>query len=139
MHHDPRKPDPRYMVSSGSTNPVHGDMRKTLVLLMIEGKETPIYFVIEGLSQWPQPLDEMISHARYLYEEHTCPTNFIRIPLIASGGDLDPHGVFEFVDAVWMMDEYDPDDADEYLTEVFPQLTGGPVLDLKANTPKQIV
>lgn len=118
---DPREPDPNYMVRTDSTHPAHADLRKTLNLLKIEGKDGPIYFVVEGLSQWPMTLTEMKNHAEYFYEEHTCPTNFIRIPMISHAGDCDPHGVFEFVDAVWMMDEYQEDD-DEYLIEVFPQL-----------------
>lgn len=122
MRRDPRNPDPRYMVSHGGTNPVHGDMRKTLVLLKIDGRDGPIYFVVEGLSTWPTTLPELLEQARYFYEEHTCPTNFIRVPMISEAGDHDPHGVFEFVDAVWMMDEYNEDGADEYLVEVFPQL-----------------
>lgn len=126
MIRDPRNPDPRYMVSHGGTNPAHGDMRKTLVLLKINGRDGPIFFVVEGLSKWPTPMPELIEQTRYFYEEHTCPTNFIRIPMIAQGGDHDPHGVFEFVDVVWMVDEYSGDDIDEYLIEVFPQLTAAP-------------
>ena len=109
------------MVSIESTHPAHANLRKTLVLLKIEGKEAPIFFVVEGLSTWPSTREELLEHERYFYEEHTCPTNFIRIPMIATGGDCDPHGVFDFVDAVWMMDEYQEND-DDYLSEVFPQL-----------------
>ena len=135
MHYDPRKPDPNGMVHNGSTHEFHQKLRKTLVLLKIDAKESPVYFVVEGLGEWPSTIEGMVSHARYFYEEHTCPTNFIRVPLISTGGDSDPHGVFEFVDAVWMMSEYDPDDCEEYLAEVFPQLTGGALIDATANRP----
>jgi hypothetical protein len=125
MHRDPRNPIPDYMVSSGSTHSFHSNLRKTLSLLSIQRATIgmgPIYFVVEGLSEWPLSLDEMNQHQKYFYEQHTCPTNFIRIPLIAVDGDVDPHGIFEFVEAVWMMDEYDSADCDEYLCEVFPQI-----------------
>jgi hypothetical protein len=122
MIRDPRKPDPAYMVPANSTHPAHQKMRKTLVLLKIDTKEEPVYFVIEGLAEWPMTAADLCDKERFFYEEHTCPTNFIRIPMICQGGDTDPHGVFEFVDAVWMMDEYDSEEASEYLAEVFPQL-----------------
>lgn len=126
MIRDPRNPEPNYMVRTESSHEFHANLRKTLVLLRIETKDAPIYFVVEGLSEWPKALDEMRESARYFYEEHTCPTNFIRIPLIAYAGNTDPHGLFAFVDAVWMMDEYTATkkDGEEkyYLAEVFPQL-----------------
>lgn len=120
MHRDPRNPDPNYMATSGTANPVHAKLRKTLNLLCL----ADVYFVVEGLCEWPVTLEEMHHQARYYYEEHTCPTNFIRIPLIAFDGSTDPHGVFDFVDAVWMMDEYEAyeGDVEEYLCEVFPEL-----------------
>ena len=71
----------------------------------------------------------MHAHAQYFYEEHTCPTNWLRIPMISVAGNHDPHGLFEFVDAVWMMDEYevlgesrDPSGQEGYLLEAFTQM-----------------
>lgn len=126
IHYNPRAPDPHQMVGTDSTHPAHANLRKTLVLLKITTPAKPIYFVIEGLAIWPETIEELCSHEQYFYEEHTCPTNFIRIPLIAQGGDLDPHGVFEFVDAVWMTNEYlgyvESGEENEYLIEVFPVL-----------------
>jgi hypothetical protein len=47
----------------------------------------------QGLSQ-----EEYESDKRYFYNEHTCPTNWIReVEEIEFEGDRDPHGVFEFV------------------------------------------
>lgn len=129
MLRDPRNPDPAYMVPTESTHSNHAALRQTLVLLKIELESVPVYFVVEGLSEWPEDKDRpMLTAARYFYEEHTCPTNFICIPMISHGGDHDPHGVFRFVDAVWMTDEYQAaeqeGDADNYLLEAFPQLRG---------------
>ncbi len=134
MDRDPRNPDERYMVRTSSTHPAHNSLRKTLVLLRIDGKIGPIYFVVEGLNTWPETLDEMIGHARYFYEEHTCPTNFIGVPLISIAGDHDPHGLFKFVDAVWMMDEYKAaayGSEEEYLLRIFPQIAQEKTIDLK--------
>ncbi len=126
MIRDPRKPEPNYMVRTESSHEFHANLRKTLNLLKIDAVGGPVYFVVEGLSSWPEEISAMCESARYFYEEHTCPTNFIRIPLISLAGDTDPHGVFEFVDAVWMMDEYTAadgaGDTDAYLAEVFPQI-----------------
>lgn len=121
MLRDPRNPPAEFLVRTESSHPAHDNIRKTLNLLKIEAKDGPIYFVVEGLCEWPTSREEMLSGAEYFYEEHTCPTNFIRIPMISQDGDHDPHGIFEFVDAVWMTDEYD--ESDEYLVQVFPQLT----------------
>lgn len=130
MLRDPRNPDPAYLVPTKGTHPAHAALRQTLVLLKIENKDgAPVYFVVEGLSHWPEDKEQtMWKHARYFYEEHTCPTNFIRIPMISWAGNHDPHGVFQFVDAVWMTDEYQAAEqeggTDDYLLEAFPQLRG---------------
>jgi hypothetical protein len=51
------------------------------------------YACSQGLSQ-----EEYESDERYFYNEHTCPTNWLRdIEQIEFEGDTDPHGVFEFV------------------------------------------
>jgi hypothetical protein len=41
--------------------------------------------------------DDGDEHGRYWVNEHTCPTNWLRVDVIAQHGDLDPHGVFRFV------------------------------------------
>jgi rubredoxin len=45
------------------------------------------------------PGDDEEFHAEYYYNEHTCPTNFMRdvVKVIDKTGDDDPHGVFKFV------------------------------------------
>jgi hypothetical protein len=41
------------------------------------------------------------SHQQYFYDEHTCPTNWIReVVEIIVGEDHDPHGIFQFVSIV---------------------------------------
>jgi hypothetical protein len=47
----------------------------------------------QGLSQ-----EKYEANERYFYNEHTCPTNWVReIEEIEFEGDRDPHGVFKFV------------------------------------------
>lgn len=47
-----------------------------------------------------QSQEEYTDNQRYFYNEHTCPTNWVReIEEIEFQGDRDPHGVFEFVSA----------------------------------------
>lgn len=120
------------MVHREIDHSIHRSMYETLVLLKIETATAPVYFVIEGLGKvenWdhPQIINDLQEKAAYFYEEHTCPTNFIRIPMIFHNGDQDPHGVFDFVEAVWMTPEYleamENGWEDDYLAAVFPQLT----------------
>lgn len=127
MIHDPRSPDPNHMTRIESTHPFHQKLRKTLNLLCIRRaiRAESVYFVVEGLSEWPATLEEVNYRAKYFYETHSCPTNFVQVALIAVDGDADPHGIFEFVDSVWMMDEYGSGNRKEYLIEVFPQIKGG--------------
>jgi hypothetical protein len=43
---------------------------------------------------------EAENHARYFYDEHTCPTNFmgeVEKVIDPADGDEDPHGIFAFV------------------------------------------
>lgn len=97
---------------------------KTIVLLAIDGKECPVYFVVHGNFDWERRSD-IKGSAEYWYEEHCCPHEFISVKQIVVDGDSDPHGIFEMVDVVWMTREYEEifDDS-EYLAEVFPQLRG---------------
>lgn len=76
-------------------------------------KDTPITVTLRSMTEPPitvkvnawkyahsQDLskEEFEEGARYFYDEHTCPTNWLRdIKQIEFKGDTDPHGVFEFV------------------------------------------
>jgi ribosomal protein L37AE/L43A len=42
-------------------------------------------------------------HQEYFYNEHTCPTNYfksVEMVVDLKTGDTDPHGIFEYVDAI---------------------------------------
>lgn len=119
--YNPRNPKAEFVCRTTSSHPAHDKFRKIYCLLSINTTEGKAYFVVEGLQEWPSTYEDMQIDKRYFYEEHTCPINFISIPLISFNGDRDPHGLFNFEEAVWMIRE----DADEdYLCEIFPQLKG---------------
>jgi ribosomal protein S27AE len=60
----------------------------------------------------------------FLYNEHTCPTNWLGIAIIIDGEDTDPHGVFEWVATVKRPDDWDMDNERDFdgLCELFPAL-----------------
>jgi len=105
----------------------HPGMFKTLDLLKIKSLDGPIFFIVEGCAMFkgkPEDLDCM-----FLYEEHTCPTNFIRIEAIFTPDSDDPHGVFKWVRSVWMPKEYVAakdgiGEPDEILRTLFPETRG---------------
>lgn len=117
------------LIPVDSDNAAHSELFKTLDLLAIDTTDGPLYFVLEGIALFGS--EQEVREARgYFYEEHTCPTNFIRDPVVAifADGDDDPHGVFRFVDFAWMTLAYIDAKAQcrgrDYLSSVFPQLTG---------------
>jgi hypothetical protein len=89
-----------------------------------------------------RPYAEEAEHQTYYYNEHTCPTNWIRgIEAVIFEGDQDPHGVFHFVRAVRVQDnpalvEYfegeraGESDLEPDWSEIFPEVIGqGQVID----------
>ena len=66
---------------------------KSLVLLVLPTQNAPVYLVVNG-----HIMDGDKSNHDYLYEEHDCPTNFLRpVERIIVEGDTDPHGLFDYV------------------------------------------
>lgn len=67
---------------------------KRLVTLRSEGPVT-----IQIATFTLLPIKDEIYSSRYYYEEHTCPTNYLRdvVKVISEDGDEDPHGIFKFV------------------------------------------
>jgi hypothetical protein len=125
------------LVPVDSRHPFHADMFKTLDLLALSLADgSKLYFVVEGCTKF-EDMDEVRSWRQHFYEEHTCPTNFIRIEAIVHNGDHDPHGVFEYVDTVWMTDAYvraeEEGTAADYLASVFPQLGETPTASTHRN------
>ena len=110
------------LVPVDSDHPAHKNMFKTLVLLRLFQRDgSPVYFVVESstILDDNEPLDQS-----YLYDEHTCPTNYIRIEAVMTPTEDDPHGVFEYVRSVWMPHDYGVDqNEDEKIRELFPEIS----------------
>lgn len=83
----------------------------TLVLLRLNvpgTEEAPIHIVVTSMVFYPDGAIPSIDNHReeYFYEEHTCPWNYLRLP-IKQGDDTDPHGVFVHQETILMPDGYD--------------------------------
>jgi hypothetical protein len=99
---------------------------RSMALLKLEGKEVTTFFVMEhDRYRSGDPTDETDeanqSHQRYFFEEHSCPTNWLReCVVVIVDKDCDPHGFLEFVRAVDVSDDFDVDD-DSNWPAVFPE------------------
>lgn len=109
----------------------------TLVLLEYPPSDKPLRFLIEGmrfvdkkdLSRHPE-----YGGPRYFYEEHSCPTNWLKhCTMVAFDGDTDPHGFLRYVRDIDRPDL--PEncmDEDEALRQMFPEM-----LDRKPLPPRE--
>lgn len=113
--------DTSNMVHTESTHDSHKGMYKTLNLFYLDTVNGKVWFVSEGVTQLEKgdeidPLD-----ASYFYNEHTCPTNFIRCEAIVHDGNIDEHGVFTYVRSLWMTKNY-AEDNEGWIAKNFPEL-----------------
>lgn len=110
-----------------------GDHRhKTLVLLRLDIEiAEPIHIVINGGMICKEGADltaelaELQRHNEFLYAEHTCPWNYLRVR-IKEGDDCDPHGIFVHQETVLAPPDVDSQDLDhiDYWRALFPSLRG---------------
>lgn len=72
----------------------------TMDVMVLKPQPKPVYFVVEGMrfegERDDDDRDENESK-QFLYEEHSCPINWLRPVLMSYDGDHDPHGVIEYV------------------------------------------
>lgn len=94
---------------------------KTLVLFRtFDRYNQPIFIIIQDTDD---NLDQ--EAAEYLYNESTCPTNFLPAEAVMTLDDDDAHGAIEFVRSVWMPIEYEgAADKTEILRKLFPETVG---------------
>lgn len=52
-------------------------------------------------------IDEVRKSCEFIYNTHTCPSNYLGGTIVLEGYDDDPHGIFRFVDVVFMPEGYD--------------------------------
>lgn len=73
----------------------------TTVLLEIPPQSRSIYLATKGMRFMGLGEEDDEGGQHYFYEEHTCPTNWLRdVFRISINGDSDPHGLAKYVDRV---------------------------------------
>lgn len=100
--------------------PHPGFIEDTLDLLVIQPQDRPVYFVVKGIA-----MNGERDGKKYFYEEHSCPTNYVRCEAIISEGDSDPHGLFEYVRTVPLPEGWD-DDGNQPYFDLFPEAKDAP-------------
>ena len=105
-----------------------GYFGRAMALLKLESADGPVYFVVEGLVS-DEDVKEQQKHARYFYEEHSCPTNWIdQTAAVIHNGDADPHGFLEFVRIVEVPEGKDFSDDNEWAI-LFPEAFEAPLIE----------
>jgi hypothetical protein len=95
--------------------------KKLLTLLVLEPHDRPVYLVLKD-----KAYEGSADGKEYLYNEHTCPTNYAsQIETIIDGDDYDPHGIFQYVGSAFVADNFDFDD-DEQVKETVDKLLSDP-------------
>lgn len=95
------------------TNKAPEGKAKALVLLrLLPTKEAqlnePIHIVVKKNNySHEEDLKKFSDNSTYYYNDHTCPTNYLGVERIIEGDDDDPHGIFQFVEAIWMPEGFE--------------------------------
>lgn len=102
----------------------------TLVLLEYPRTDKPLRFLIKG-RRYVENEDQEYDGSGYFYEEHSCPTNWLKdCAMVAFDGDTDPHGFLRYVREIDCPDL--PDNCmeeDEALIQLFPEMLDTRPLD----------
>lgn len=91
----------------------------------------PLFFIAKSirLSISNDTEEETQSHEVYFFEEHSCPTNWLRdIVAVIEDGDCDPHGIFDVIRSIHIPDDFSTDD-DSQWPLLFPEALGGTIID----------
>lgn len=68
---------------------------KTYDLLVLPPQDKPVYFIVERDDD-PRYL-QTDSDRKFLYESHSCPTNWLKPVYMVHDEDADPHGLIRYV------------------------------------------
>jgi len=126
-------------------SPLPGRRITTLNVLKLPPQEKPVFFVVKGMrfeaATTDQDQDQEDS-TRFFYEEHSCPTNWLKPEMVYYDGDCDPHGLIQFVTArdesTLPPDEaVSPNDHDQAIIDLIEASPQTPVLKLTAAGPWQ--
>jgi hypothetical protein len=111
----------------------------SLALLKFDGKDGPVFFIMKHdryRSSEDETDAEIQGHQRYFYEDHSCPTNWLReCVAVIEDGDADPHGFLDFVRAVDVSVNFDEDD-DSQWPILFPEAFAGETIDGELAAPQ---
>lgn len=67
-----------------------------------------VYLILEKPNTLHETdIDELQRQQRYYYNEHTCPSNYLGGATVLEGTDDDPHGIFQFVEAIYRPEDFD--------------------------------
>lgn len=96
---------------------------RLLTLMKFPGKKGDVFFVLNHFDYGHgDPNDELQSHNQYFFEEHSCPTNWLRdTAVVVQNGDQDPHGFLEHVRTVRVEKYFDENDY-ELVEKTFPEV-----------------
>lgn len=84
---------------------------RTLDHLVLPPQTRPVHFLVEGMDFVDAKGNRRTAEEkRFFYEEHSCPTNYVRCEVIAVDGDRDPHGLFKYVGTSDLPKDYDADE-----------------------------
>lgn len=117
------------------TKAAHSDNRRFIpgLSLLRRGEgEDAVYFVMKKdryeTNDGDTP-EEAQDRERFFYEEHSCPTNWLRnCVAVIEGADADPHGFLTFVRCVDVPQDFDRCQAD--WREIFPEaFNDGPIIE----------
>lgn len=100
--------------------------RHGLALLKTRGSD-PVFFVFDCKRYRTVDDEEQQSSDAFFYEEHSCPTNWLRnCVAVIENGDTDPHGFLEFVRSIDITKEQkeilDEGQNDHDLFDMFPEI-----------------
>ena len=69
--------------------------KKVYDLLVLPPQDKPVYFIVE---REDDPLYNQTDEQRkFLYESHSCPTNWLEPVYMVHDGNSDPHGLIRYV------------------------------------------
>lgn len=107
-------------------------LARSMILLKLDAKDGTVFFVIDRDRLFDVPDDsyEIIqSSQRYFFEEHSCPTNWLRdCAAVIYNGDPDPHGFLKFVRSVDVPRDFDDDYGGQWPL-LFPEAFEGDIID----------
>lgn len=94
--------------------------KKRSYLVLLRRDQSELFFVMKH-DQYVEHDGPNLGFARYFFEEHSCPVNWLSDCIaVIDAGDTDPHGFLRFVDVVEIPADFDPDDSDQW-SKIFPE------------------